>query len=70
MAGLYLMVHKIKRGKGRPSKGIIQPGTHISANIPIELAEALRKRSEETGVSITFMIQKAVETYLNASDAK
>lgn len=68
MAVSVLVIQKPKRGKGRPSKGIIQPGTHISANIPIELAEALRKKSEETGVSITFMIQKAVEMYLGASE--
>jgi hypothetical protein len=54
-----------KKSKGgRPKKGIIQQGTHISANIPIEQAEALRKRSVETGVSITFMVQQAIEKYL------
>lgn len=53
-----------KRKPGRPPKGIIEPGTHISANIPIELATALREKSEATGVSITFMVQKAIELYL------
>jgi hypothetical protein len=56
-----------KPKRGRPPKGIIGEGTHISANIPIEMAEALRKRQKETGVSITFMIQKAVELYLKES---
>jgi hypothetical protein len=56
-----------KRKPGRPSKGIIEKGTHISANLPIEMAEELRRRQAETGVSITFQIQKAVELYLKES---
>lgn len=59
-----------KRKPGRPPKGIIQPGTHISANMPIELAQALRKRSKETGIAISFMVQKAVELYLKSQEEK
>ena len=53
-----------KRKPGRPSKGIIQDGTHISANVPIEIANALRDHSKTCGISITFMVQKALADYV------
>lgn len=56
-----------KAKMGRPPKGIIAPGSHISANIPVELANELRERSRDTGVAISFMVQKAIEAYLKAS---
>jgi hypothetical protein len=50
--------------KGRPSKGIIGKGSHISVNLKPELAEKIRQENEKTGVPISEIMRRAVEEYL------
>ena len=52
------------RKPGRPKKGMIVEECHIGGNIPIQTATALRQRQQETGVSISFMLARAIEKYL------
>jgi len=38
--------------------------TVITAKLPAELHEKARKKSEETGVSISFVVRKAIEAWV------
>jgi hypothetical protein len=51
---------KRHKNPGRPSRGIVGEKTHISANLQPELAEALRKKSETTGIPISELVRRAI----------
>lgn len=42
----------------------------ITVRLPDELLEKARQVSNETGVSISFVVRKAIETWVNAEFSK
>ena len=58
------MANAPKTNRGRPSKGIIGKGSHISVNFKPQLADKIREDSEASGVPISEIVRRAVEEYL------
>lgn len=63
MTGIYYLVYICFVGKkGKPKK---EMDKSISVKVSSDLLEKARQKSEETGVSLSFIVRKAIEDWVN-----